>query len=69
MAWHNWPKAEVPLDPYKVLSQFEVIDPQDGKRVPALEGLEKKRALVILLPQLGEFDSAEMVESTGTTWL
>jgi hypothetical protein len=57
--------------PYKVISSASVIDPRDGKRTLALQGINSKmllergvrgRSLVILLPQLGEFDSSEYCE-------
>lgn len=49
--WHN-PEIAVKLDPYKVLKDARVINPQDGSKVSALQGLEEKRALVVLLPQV-----------------
>lgn len=40
----------------------KVIDPRDGSKVSPLEGLDGSRSLVVLLPQLGEFDSSEFCE-------
>ena len=42
---------------------LQVVDPRDGSTGPALEGLVGERAIVVVVvPQLGDFDSAEYGE-------
>mmetsp|Transcript_17291 Transcript_17291/g.55650 ORF Transcript_17291/g.55650 Transcript_17291/m.55650 type:complete len:338 (+) Transcript_17291:221-1234(+) len=51
-----------PLSPsFQTLQAARVIDPRDGSLTSPLSSRGRK-ALVVLLPQLGEFDSAEMCE-------
>lgn len=47
--------------PLKQLQLARVLDPRTSSLVSPLDGLTG-RSLVVLLPQLGEFDSAEMCE-------
>jgi len=47
--------------PLKQLQSARVLDPRTSSLVSPLDGLTG-RSLVVLLPQLGEFDSAEMCE-------
>eukprot|EP00854_Cymbomonas_tetramitiformis_P019155 gene19155-22900_t len=49
------------LDVFKCLQSAPVVNPSDGNAAPALEGLGPC-ALVVVLPQLGDFDSAEYAE-------
>jgi len=44
------------------LDGASVLDPRDGSRVSPLQGLESSKVLLIVLPQLGEFDSSEFCE-------
>jgi len=46
---------------FQHLSEAPVLNPENGQLVPALDGLGK-RALVVVMPQLGDFDSAEYAE-------
>jgi len=57
--------------PYQVLRAASVIDPLSGKRASPLAGINQQmmlargvrgRSLVVVLPQLGEFDSVEYCE-------
>ena len=48
--------------PYQQLKAAQVKDPRTGGLVSPLDGLAGSKSLVVLLPQLGEFDSAEMCE-------
>eukprot|EP00967_Tisochrysis_lutea_P116673 scaffold188060_cov31-Tisochrysis_lutea.AAC.1 len=57
--------------PFQVIQAASVIDPRDGKRSLALQSINEKmmldrgirtRSLVVILPQLGEFDSCEFCE-------
>jgi hypothetical protein len=47
---------------FEVLKDAQVLDPSTGTSASILAGLEGKRALVVLAPQLGDFDSAEYAE-------
>ena len=47
--------------PFETIGASRVLDPRTGAAVSPLHDLGA-RSLVVLLPQLGEFDSAEMVE-------
>jgi hypothetical protein len=47
---------------YATLRDALVVDPRTGSSASILAGLEGKRALVVLAPQLGDFDSAEYAE-------
>ena len=47
---------------YQKIRASQVIDPRDSRACSPLEGLDYKRSLVIMLPQLGEFDSSEFIE-------
>jgi hypothetical protein len=49
-------------NPFNVLREAEVIDPNSGSKASILAGVEGKRVLVVLAPQLGDFDSAEYAE-------
>eukprot|EP00966_Prymnesium_polylepis_P105120 2434810-Prymnesium_polylepis.1 len=49
------------LAPYQQIKAARALDPASRTEVSPLDGVSG-RALVVLLPQLGEFDSAEMVE-------
>jgi len=46
---------------FQHLRDAQVLNPEDGQVVPALDGLGN-RALVVVMPQLGDFDSAEYAE-------
>jgi len=46
---------------FQQLRDAQVLNPEDGQMVPALDGLGQ-RALVVVMPQLGDFDSAEYAE-------
>ena len=48
--------------PYQQLKVARVQDPRSSALVSPLDGLAAGRSLVVVLPQLGEFDSAEMCE-------
>ena len=50
--------------PHNILTNSKVIDPRDGSSVAALdsETSSSKKTLCFLVPQLGEFDSAELAE-------
>ena len=48
--------------PYEQLKAARVQDPRTSALVSPLDGLAAGRSLVVVLPQLGEFDSAEMCE-------
>eukprot|EP00747_Dinoflagellata_sp_TGD_P082104 gnl/TRDRNA2_/TRDRNA2_161565_c1_seq3.p1 gnl/TRDRNA2_/TRDRNA2_161565_c1~~gnl/TRDRNA2_/TRDRNA2_161565_c1_seq3.p1 ORF type:complete len:397 (-),score=49.81 gnl/TRDRNA2_/TRDRNA2_161565_c1_seq3:5-1195(-) len=48
-------------NPYEVIRAVQVVDPRDGSMAPALEGLGP-RCLFVVMPQLGDFDSAEYAE-------
>ena len=50
------------LAPFAQLKASRVVDPRTGASVSPLEGLEEKQSLVVVLPQLGEFDSSEFCE-------
>jgi glutaredoxin-related protein len=50
---------------YDTLRQAKVLDPRTGEPVAPISSSslnDKKKALVVLLPQLGEFDSSEFCE-------
>lgn len=47
--------------PFETIGASRVLDPRTGAAVSPLHDLGA-RSLGVLLPQLGEFDSAEMVE-------
>lgn len=47
---------------FQTLQAARVVSPGDGQSGPLMQGLEGQRALVVLLPQLGEFDSFEFCE-------
>ena len=47
---------------FGVLQQAQVVDPTSGATASILAGLEGQRVLVVLSPQLGDFDSAEYAE-------
>lgn len=49
------------VSPLSIIGDSRVFDPRDGSAVSPLDGVSGK-ALVVVLPQLGEFDSYEMVE-------
>jgi glutaredoxin len=49
---------------YQTISTAKVVDPRSNAEVSPLAGVDKdQKSLVVLLPQLGEFDSAEMCEA------
>lgn len=48
--------------PYQQLKAAQVKDPRTGGLVSPLDGLAGSKSLVVLLPQLGEFDSSEYCE-------
>ena len=49
--------------PYQCFQTQPVIDPGTGKSASVLEGTnESSKKLVVVLPQLGEFDSSEFCE-------
>jgi len=50
------------LTPHQQLSAAKVIDPRTNALVSPLDGVSG-RSLVVLLPQLGEFDSSELCEA------
>lgn len=56
------PRAELGSTAYETLKQASVVSAYDGRPVYALNTKRSKRLLVVVLPQLGEFDSAEMCE-------
>mmetsp|Transcript_5375 Transcript_5375/g.14952 ORF Transcript_5375/g.14952 Transcript_5375/m.14952 type:complete len:83 (+) Transcript_5375:1-249(+) len=53
-------------DAYQALQSSAVVDPRDGSTAPVLQGVDRgggPRALVVvLLPQLGDFESSEYAE-------
>jgi glutaredoxin len=48
--------------PYEIMRASRVLHPATGALASPLDGLDSKRALVVLVPQLGEFDSCEYCE-------
>ena len=48
--------------PYATIAAAQVLDPRSGAATSALDGLTQEKKLVVLLPQVGEFDSCEMCE-------
>jgi len=50
------------MTPYQKIKAARVLDPRDSTVVSPLQDLESCRSLVVLLPQLGEFDSSEFCE-------
>ena len=49
--------------PYPRLAAAQVVDPRSGRMTSALDGLStSSKNLVVLVPQLGEFDSCEFCE-------
>ena len=48
--------------PYQQLKAAQVKDPRTGALVSPLDGLDGSRSLLVVLPQLGEFDSSEYCE-------
>ena len=55
-------RAHAQLDAFEVLRGCQVTDPRDGSEAALLAGLEGRKSLVVLAPQLGDFDSAEYAE-------
>ncbi len=55
------PLSSPPPSIYKTLQAQWVLNPKDGRECSALDGLGS-HALVIILPQLGDFDTAEYCE-------
>jgi hypothetical protein len=51
--------AIAPMNPYPLLSQAQRQRVSDGETVPILSGREADRVLVLVWPQLGDFDSLE----------
>ena len=53
----------------EVLRGASVLDPATGAAAPVLQGLTSgQRALVVLAPQLGDFDSAEYAEQLAAAY-
>ena len=50
------------VTPFEQISKAKVVDPETEAAVSPLDGCAGRRSLVVLLPQLGEFDSAEFCE-------
>jgi glutaredoxin-related protein len=48
--------------PFEVIKASKVLNHLTGSSSSPLEGVSGQKSLVVLLPQLGEFDSAEMCE-------
>ncbi len=49
-----------PMNPYTLLAETQRLRVSDGRQAPILEGCETAdRRLVLILPQLGDFDSLE----------
>ena len=61
-ALQKLPRLGVKVSPFAHLKASRVVDPRTGASVSPLEGLDAKRSLVVLLPQLGDLDSFEFCE-------
>lgn len=59
------PPSALRASAYDLVRGAEVLDARDGAATTILQGLEGKKALVVLTPQLGDFDSAEYAEHLG----
>lgn len=60
----TWTVAEAlsSQSPFQTIKASKVLNPLTGSFSSPLEGVSGQKSLVVLLPQLGEFDSAEMCE-------